>query len=301
LRAVVSEHSKDNVFYYYLVLFPLSLLPWTGIFFAATVNALRKKKLHHLVYLMVWIAVTLVFYTMMATKYLTYVFPAIFPAALLAGQFLADLQESKQRQIWLYLSLPAVIFIGILMAGTQLTPAVDSWMALYVSSVAAVLVILWLQIRGNAGRLPEFVALATIVISFLFIHNGLIPLAMTRSAKVIAQALPSEGAVVASYGDYATSAVYYSGYTIPKLVNSRAESQARGVWSGKYTMPTETMPDFANRTNNHFNTYVLVNVREEKFSDEFHALLGKQFFVVNNYADMTLYQRIEPNNVNSME
>ena len=63
VRATVSEHPDDNVFYYYLVLFPISLLPWTGILLP------YKKILGHeinstpLVYLAIWPMIIIVFYT----------------------------------------------------------------------------------------------------------------------------------------------------------------------------------------------------------------------------------------------
>lgn len=38
-RATVSEHPRDNVWYYYLLLEPLALLPWTGASFMSSVTA----------------------------------------------------------------------------------------------------------------------------------------------------------------------------------------------------------------------------------------------------------------------
>jgi 4-amino-4-deoxy-L-arabinose transferase-like glycosyltransferase len=77
-RATVSEHPEDNVFYYYLVLYPVSLLPWSGLLLAVLLKrrvALLQGGLSR--YLWVWLGGTLLFYSLMATKYPTYVFPAL--------------------------------------------------------------------------------------------------------------------------------------------------------------------------------------------------------------------------------
>ena len=66
IRATVSEHPDANVWYYYLVLIPVSLLPWSG----PCLYALWKRRGNYdeYVYMVVWALGTLLFYTAMATK-----------------------------------------------------------------------------------------------------------------------------------------------------------------------------------------------------------------------------------------
>lgn len=250
LRATVSEHPKDNVFYYYLVLFPASLLPWTGVF----CRALAGKRPPHFVFLAVWLAVTLLFYSLMATKYPTYVFPALFPAALLTGQTLAGLGSAPPRGLR-WLTLPAVLLLAAYAAGTHLLPVVEPW-PVYLVIAAGTIVITLLHIRGQAFLLPLAVGLVVTAVSLTLLFQCLIPLAEIRSAKAVADALPASGATVAAAGVYPTSAVFYSGYSMPRLVAAETPPSA-GVWAGKYTMPTETVAAFLARTAGLTDVYII--------------------------------------------
>ena len=83
-RATISEHPEMNVFYYYLLVLPVALLPWTGIFIRTIYEIIKKRNLtdRNWFYL-IWLVLPVAFYTCMATKYLTYSFPVLFPAAIL--------------------------------------------------------------------------------------------------------------------------------------------------------------------------------------------------------------------------
>ena len=81
VRATSSEHPGDNHFYYYFLLLPFSLLPWTGLFFYEIKKQWKEKTSFYL-FLMVWCFGTLLFYTLMATKYVTYTYIALVPAAV---------------------------------------------------------------------------------------------------------------------------------------------------------------------------------------------------------------------------
>ena len=291
LRATVSEHPQDNVFYYYLVLFPVSLLPWTGILFLAFLRG-RKNCGAHYSYLIVWIVGFLGFYSIMATKYLTYVFPALFPAALLAGRCLQVMVQQGGRKQWLWLSVPTVFLLLLFALGPRFLPELDVGMGLYGGVAVTACLILWLQFRGNVRLLPESTALSLVAVSLLLLHSLLIPLAGSRSARDIVQRLPATGAAVVMYGDYATSAVFYSGYEIPELFLEDSKKDTRGVWSGKYTMPTETIDDFTARTKDRQEVYILVKSEENRFLSE---PMADRFRVVTREGRLTLFkQQINP-------
>jgi 4-amino-4-deoxy-L-arabinose transferase-like glycosyltransferase len=287
LRATVSEHPKDNVFYYYLVLFPISLLPWAGVLINS-INIVRKEtRSSQLIYLANWSVITIIFYTMMATKYPTYVFPAAFPAALLIGYTLGKMQTLQGRKIWYLLSIPTIALLGIIAFSGNFLLAAVNWTFIYIGVIISILLLLLIQYKGNVHHMPQVVALVTVIMSLLLIHNGLIPLAEIRSDKNIVSMLPEQDAKIASYGDYSTSAVFYSGYYIPKLVNQE-DNQPQGVWSGKYTMPTETIKAF----NSYERSYILVkNNEKESFVNEPFA---KQFSPIVSDSTTTLYQRVIP-------
>ena len=104
LRATVSEHPKDNVWYYYTVVFLLGFFPGG---FTLPLAVKKYKPFHKLraclrtggfaglhrmadslsmkeQFLVTWAVVVFVFYQCMATKYMTYTFPYMIPIAFAA-------------------------------------------------------------------------------------------------------------------------------------------------------------------------------------------------------------------------
>jgi len=288
VRATVSEHPKDNVFYYYLVLFPVSMLPWTGILLKYISIFRKEPKTSHLVYLTIWPIIIILFYTLMATKYPTYVFPASFPAALLIGYTLNKMQCMQGRKAWWYLSLPTLMLIGIIGISSHFLPTTANWTLLYVCAILSSAIILWVQIKGNVYHMPKVVAVVTVVMCLLLINNGLIPLSTSRSGKSVANLLPKQGAIVASYGEYSTSAVYYSDYTIPRLVHEQ-DSLEQSPWSGKYTMPTADLKKFSVETTNNPMSFVIVHDKNK--NDFMSESISKNFFQIANLNNKSLYQR----------
>ena len=68
-RALVSEHPKFNVWYYYLIIVPLALLPWTP---AVILQTQKYKKWKNDFYLIsaIWFIIIVLFYSLVATKYI---------------------------------------------------------------------------------------------------------------------------------------------------------------------------------------------------------------------------------------
>jgi 4-amino-4-deoxy-L-arabinose transferase-like glycosyltransferase len=288
VRATVSEHPKDNVFYYYLVLFPVSMLPWSGLLLKALGN-LKRQFAHHANFLLTWLIVTIAFYTFMATKYPTYVFPAMFPAALLIGREMNDMLHSLNRRCWWWLTIPAVFLFGVFAAGKLFLKETGSTELVWMGCALGIPFILWLQIKGNYRRLSETVAAVTITISLLTIHSMFVPLAEQRSARSIVENLPASGALVDSYGDYATSAVFYSGYTITAIQN--AETEEKTNWSGKYTMPKETLAAFSKRAAQYDVVYLLVT-GDLSFLQQ--NQIEQKLLLIKQYGKKRLYRLTNP-------
>ncbi|MBP2645549.1 MAG: hypothetical protein H6Q75_989 [Firmicutes bacterium] len=277
LRATVAEHPKDNVFYYYLVLFPVSLLPWTGVFFRSII----QRKQQDVPFLLVWIVVFIGFFSLVATKYPTYVFPATFPAALLIGWQLEDMATKRQAEWW-WLTLPVLLLFCVAAIAAYIF-LVPNWLFFAGLFTVCGLAVLVIQLGGWGGFLPKTVVVMIAVLSLSIISMALVPIAQTRSAKEAVALLPKSGAVVASYGDYPTSAAFYSGYTIPSLVENEEEFVSQNVWSGKYTMPKETVAAFSARTLHQPETYLLVINKDEPPVKA--VLLG-------NFGKISLYKRL---------
>lgn len=102
LRATVSEHPRDDVWYYYTVIFLLGFFPWVLTLplavkkykpFRRIKARLREGGFAGLCrlagslsmkeqFLVTWAVVIFVFYQCMATKYITYTFPYMIPIAI---------------------------------------------------------------------------------------------------------------------------------------------------------------------------------------------------------------------------
>ncbi|BBB93296.1 ArnT family glycosyltransferase [Methylomusa anaerophila] len=288
IRATVAEHPKDNVLYYYFVLFPVSLMPWTGIFFLMLGKAKRSLRSPVESYLYIWPAVILVFYTAMATKYPTYVFPALFPVAVLIASYLQSLHQRKNRRTWLWLSVPAIVLFGAVVYGTTLLPPEKNWLPLYVAVCVSIISVIWVQTKGNICRLPLTVAVAVITISCVAIGTGLSSLANSKSAKPLAYILP-RNAIIGSLGEYATSMVFYSGHIMPRLVVDEQELAQRGTWSGKYTMPTEHLDSFVARNSGDSPIFILVKSKD--LSQIKDSASFANFVPVASHGNMTLYRK----------
>lgn len=95
LRATVSEHPRDNVFYYYTLVLLLALFPWSGLLPRFLWRTLRedgkwRRPDEKTGFLLIWAATVFFFFQNMATKYLTYTYPILFPLALLLGKYLSE-------------------------------------------------------------------------------------------------------------------------------------------------------------------------------------------------------------------
>lgn len=118
-RAVVSEHPDMNAAYYYLVAVPVALLPWTGVFFKAMGSLVFRKQRRTTLLYFYWMLLPVVFYSCVATKYPTYAFVALFPAAIVtAKEFLRLLQSgTKVDRFWM--TVPMAIYFMVLGIGTM--------------------------------------------------------------------------------------------------------------------------------------------------------------------------------------
>jgi len=83
LRATVSEHPKDNVWYYYFVMFIIGFFPWVFTLPLAIKKIWTKRTWPRIDettgFLIIWILAVFIFYQIVATKYTTYTFPAFLP------------------------------------------------------------------------------------------------------------------------------------------------------------------------------------------------------------------------------
>ena len=258
LRATVSEHPRDNVIYYYLVINMLTCFPWIGFFPSMLKNIVRKGgkwivPAAREKFLLLWIFVIFLFYQNMATKYITYTYPIMLPFSyLIAAYFIEKKETLKVKGVLIY----NLIFFGILAVAAHIIDSknldlVSNAQAIFVLALVCFLLYLvfWLLLWRGTRHWQRMVLLIAMT-GFLFntAATQIIckPLLQLRSAYYAAMYLkdnvPSDTYIV-SEGRYPTSAVFYSGRKIIKLIDAREVEDyipKAYSWSVKDVMPFST-------------------------------------------------------------
>ena len=257
LRATVSEHPRDNVIYYYTLVNLLALFPWSGLLpqclWQKFVKEDRLQRPDNLtVFLVIWAAAVFFFFQNMATKYITYTYPLLFPAALLLGRYIA-VNGSR------VFSRGYMLFHGIFYA--VLAGAVYWCRFRGVAPVQGEFFVLLTALAGfclvyavksyNQKYLTAAVAAMALLFNIALIPSVAVPLSELRSGKQMAlqlQAQYPEKQEIGLYGAYPTSAVFYSG---KKLVKLLPQGDIEGFkpkafsWSSKNVMPYAELKSYA--------------------------------------------------------
>lgn len=263
LRATVSEHPRDNVWYYYLLVNALALFPWSALvpvclwrrWRSGTGFATSEK------FLLLWAAVVFFFFQCMATKYITYTYPLLFPMSI----FLAKELETREEEL---LQLRYLLFVGVIFAAllgaaqwVSTTGMVEEEnMFLIPLSLMLGIMLYYLWQMGD-GR--KVIGLASLCLCFYLslIVSIAVPFSAQRSAKGLGELLVKDGIKeVGLYGSYPTSAVFYSNARIVKLVPEQelpSYLPHNMSWSSKNVMP------FAAIEKQHY-PFVIVNEKSMK-------------------------------------
>ena len=247
LRATVSEHPRDDVFYYYTLVNLLALFPWSGLV-PWTVykwqQAGRPKLTEQQRFLLLWALVVFVFFQCMATKYLTYTYPLLFPASLLLGSLL-DKQAACVDGGYMFFvgGGLGVLFVGAWFVVSQQIIASELLFLLPLSLIIGVL--LDYIILLCSGKRAYSIAAMSVVFYIALVFSIAVPFSEQRSAKNLGEMLTAQQVQeIGLYGKYPTSAVFYSSSKIVKLLH---EQEVAGYvpkemsWTGKNVMPYATL------------------------------------------------------------
>jgi 4-amino-4-deoxy-L-arabinose transferase-like glycosyltransferase len=274
LRATVSEHPKDNVFYYYFVVFILSTLPWTGLAIGGLYTGFKGlgKKNAKISLLIIWAAVYFIFYSFMATKYLTYTFPMLFPVVVLASFFVeAELRRPSRRQSFLVL-LPLSLFLFGTLAACYNYVEKDLLVGMTVVA-CLLLTFTWWNGRNNI-RKTLFTGLCATIAFYIFLSATALPtIAETRSDKKnLAELLNMYyDYKIGMYGFYSTSSVFYTGQIMMKIEPQvESDKDSEQSWSAKYTMPKSNLEYFAKQFPN--SIIVVPMEKRQEFEQEARGL-----------------------------
>ena len=263
LRATVSEHPRDNVWYYYLLVNALALFPWSALVPVCLWQRWRKgagfaasEK-----FLLLWAGVVFIFFQLMATKYITYTYPLLFPMSI----FLAKELETREEEL---LQLRYYLFVGVIFAvllgatvwvsATGMVVEEDLLLVPLSLMLGIMLCYLWQMGAGHKA-----LGLASMCLCFYLslIVSIAVPFSTQRSAKGLGELLVKDGiSEVGLYGSYPTSAVFYSDARIVKLVPEKELNSYKPKnmsWSSKNVMP------FAAMEKQHYH-FVIVNEKSMK-------------------------------------
>ncbi len=254
LRATVSEHPKDNVFYYYGVVFLVSALPWTGVMIGGVVDALKKIRQNDNLaqFLISWVGSFLIFYSCIATKYLTYTFPILFPIAILTALYIENRLEARSSRVKKWLMLlwfwPWLLFQAlIVLLGHQVLKNAPFWVLLLMMGVTFA-VTFW-HLYPVKDQKPFLTQIGGVIIAYVLLSTLVLPaFAQSKSGKWLAQTLAPYGSYqIGVYRSYSTSAIFYSGHPLTMIEPRDAIAKYRNPslnWYAKYTMPTHTLDEF---------------------------------------------------------
>lgn len=243
-RATVSEHPEDNHWYYYLLIMPLSALPWTPTALAEMWRVWRDRRSGEKVsaatrLCLVWLGVTFLFYTAMATKYVTYTYITVLPFVLLAAGYWA--RETARSKRYLLVAVPALLLAVLYYALNWRFAAESVWISAVLAVVSCF--VLWRGMRGTPQGLWVRAVLVLVTAATVLVGQGLVRLTTERSILPAAETWRTLPGAAYTYSNYAASYPFYTGI-VPYRVHKEDKA---GAWAGKYTMPQVNEEEFANR------------------------------------------------------
>lgn len=285
LRATSSEHPKDNHFYYYLIIFPLSLLPWTGLFFYELKKQWKENSPFYK-FLITWSLGTLLFYTLMATKYVTYTYIALAPAAVLSAFAVPEISAGK-RTPGLLAAIPFFLLMTALSVGSFFIPD-GQWWVLYLVIAYAV----WaLVFRWNKNAKKRLTVISTVTASALLVvaMAGLPSYLRSRSSIDVAYYMQNLPGKHYFFDIYPASYSYYTGDTGERLISSFFKKPARDSrWNSKSPIPSITEEDFQKMET---GQPVYVYVSDKKLEEMKKWSLRNQFVIDMKLPYGTVFKR----------
>ena len=269
VRATVSEHPDFNVWYYYVVLVPFSLLPWTG----PCIYGLWKRRgwTDEYVYMAVWALGTILFYTCMATKYPTYAYIANMPLLFLGAQAILMLYQQSKRRVWTILTGPAlgywcIFFVASFIAEPKTFEIGSLWSLIVLLAIAAACLI-FSQWQKAYTAIPASITLATMGLYLILTYQVLVPFYAYRSSVHVLPAVAQLKDTVYFYNQYYTSFPYYTGKTAVFVspdgtVTKGANKNRDAAWQKKYLYPRETVSSLTSRLQQHASISIIVPLSE---------------------------------------
>ncbi len=114
LRFFTDSAKREQPFWFYIPVIIAGLFPWTVFTLAALIKPIPAAQRHTYLFLMIWVCVFLIFFSISNSKLVPYILPAIPPLALLTGNRIMQLQNNKLlwRLTWgMFVVLSLALFV----------------------------------------------------------------------------------------------------------------------------------------------------------------------------------------------
>jgi 4-amino-4-deoxy-L-arabinose transferase-like glycosyltransferase len=268
-RYITDLHHHTEGLYYYLLILPGLLFPWTGWLLLLLPRSIRdtvhswKRWDRAVLFVACWVLFPLLFFSLSSSKLPGYILPSIPPLALLLGKRLAGWIEegaSPRRMLssaWVHFLLSGALAIAfpVIMRSRYGM----SWPeTLTISAIIWVPALLTLYF-ATGGK-------ATAVVRGTFVQGVLLVLALTQFAFPVLARMESTKALAAQIGSIRTtgeplvtyhffqhSLRYYTGYTISEdlqdheslLAFARAHARVLVVVPAAGTAEMQNLPGFS--------------------------------------------------------
>lgn len=226
LRYATKMHHRYEPFWFYLPLIPVAVMPWTGFLFSlfSKRGTLRSPDTSEMrdanIFLLVWLAVLLLFYSASSSKLIPYIVPCIMPITLLMAANSDRMLIRGEMHggvlgwsigIWTLFALAAFAYTLI---GDDMTPLEDITIS---AGIAATLLVgaffAWFYMRRRDYE-KAFFSLSIGAILFAFgLQSIYMPLDRTRSVWPVARAVLSEqrpGETIAVYNEVLHGMPFYT-------------------------------------------------------------------------------------------
>lgn len=236
-RALSSEHPRDNYWWYYLTIFIGASLPWTGAVIYGMVAGWKRCHPAY-VYNMIFGIGTIVFYSLMATKYPLYTFISLVPFSVIAAIGTVKMLRSNVSRIRsLCIVIPTLLLWALYCVATFYVKW-GFWVLLYVLVGIMTLILLRAWWAKHQYVLPIVIGVGTMLISSVVVLEGLVPFVQMRSSTALVPIVQEFKGDLYYYNDYSTSLVYYTGRPMDYITAGKDGKEKRSsAWSGKYLMP----------------------------------------------------------------
>ena len=290
-RALVSEHPKFDVWYYYLLIVPLSLLPWTPVI-VYHLKDLNWKDDFDLLGI-IWFIVIVLFYSLVATKYLTYTLPAIIPCIIWAAVKICELVTDKEtgeftqsfKKFNYLITLPLGIYYMIFTFTTAFDQSLDSKPLIVGSFIIVCIILIGRYYITSFFKLAIY-ALVPLITLYSAITITVPPILFNQSGLQFRTFIEDTSKPIYVYGSYYTSIVYYMDTTPTQVFVDTTDDS---IWTeGKTLMPTITKETFLKDVSNNRGAYVIVPKKYDK--DFFNALSYPEAKLVNKTKLASIYK-----------